>query len=61
MECSYNLLVLKKIFEFGDNLIDLLEGSFCNRLCCIWDRGLKFILVVVYLSMGSVSKINVIF
>ena len=44
---SYNLLTLKQILSWGDNPI--MEWRFCNKLCCIWDRGLKCILIVVYL------------
>ena len=50
--------------SFGLRDISLMEWSFCNRLCkrlcCIWDCGLECILVVVYHSLGSGSRINVI-
>ena len=39
----------------------IMEWSFWNRFCCIWDCGLECILVIVYLSMGSGSRINIIF
>ena len=46
-------------FELGENPI--MEWSFCNRLCCIWDCGLECTLVIVYLFVGSGSRINIIF
>ena len=46
-------------FELRDNPIT--ELSFCIKLGCIWDCGSECILVVVYLCMGSGSRISVMF
>ena len=54
--CSYNLLAVEAIFEFGDNTI--MEWSYCKRLYCICDCSLELISSSMSLSAGGGRGIN---
>ena len=56
---SYNILALKQILSWiqPNSKVKFL----CNRLYCIWNCCFVCMLVAVYLSLGSGSRINISF